>query len=216
LVLIDWVERGMAVAAGHDPQIGAVGALVRSVELRVGRKLPAAALDIAVSAVAGLPLEGKVAAAITLLEEHGLLSGGVGGTDDATKAELTESVVGFEHAISCLMAHTGPTSAAEVGAWSAQSKVKILALSSSAFGLHQMERFAWTAAQQSAAHVEVATIEGDHWEVLRKPGVNLLADKISTFLTVSPAEATVAAASTMADGELKDLISSLQTELQRR
>jgi acyl transferase domain-containing protein/thioesterase domain-containing protein/D-arabinose 1-dehydrogenase-like Zn-dependent alcohol dehydrogenase/acyl carrier protein len=213
LVLIDWVERGMAVAAGHDPQIGAVGALVRSVELRVGRKLPAAALDAAVGAVASLPLEGKVAAAISLLEEHGLLSAG---TDDATKAELTDSVVGFEHAISCLMAHTGATSAAEVGAWSASSKVKILALSSSAFGLHQMERYSWAAAQQSAGAVEVATIEGDHWEVLRKPAVALLADKMGSFLTVSPAEATAAAASTMADGELKELISTLQGELQRR
>jgi hypothetical protein len=62
----------------------------------------------------------------------------------------------------------------------------------------------------------VATVEGDHWEILRKPNVTLLADKISAFLRVSPAEATVAVASTMADGELKELISSLQAELQRR
>ena len=46
---------------------------------------------------------------------------------DATKAELSDSVVGFEHAISCLMAHEGATAAAEVAAWASAAKVKVRA-----------------------------------------------------------------------------------------
>ena len=97
------------------------GALVRSVELRVGRSLPAASLEAAVGAVSALPLQEKVEVAIGLLQEHGLLSS----VDDATKAELSDSVVGFEHAISCLMAHEGATAAAEVAAWASAAKVKV-------------------------------------------------------------------------------------------
>jgi hypothetical protein len=50
----------MAVAAGHDPEIGAVGALVRSVELAAGSKLPQAELEDATQRIAALPLVAKV------------------------------------------------------------------------------------------------------------------------------------------------------------
>ena len=86
------------------------------------------------------------------------------------------------------------------------------------------------------------TLEGDHWELLRAPAVGRLSQKIGAFLTPSASvrflsspfrpplasrgaqlscrwwvqEATVAAAASMADSELRALIESLQSELQRR
>jgi len=208
LVLIDWVEREMAVAAGHDPEIGAVGALVRSVELAAGSKLPQAELEDATQRIAALPLVAKATEAIALLEAHGLLRA----VDDNTRAELTSSVQDFAHAISCLMQHEGATTAAGVAAFAAQQRCQVLALSSSLFGLHQMARFDWTGADPAV--VKTATLEGDHWDVLRKPAVDVLASKMAAFL--APDTSVASAAAAMPDAELSELIQQLQSTLAAR
>ena len=207
LVLIDWVEAGMAHAAGHNSEIGAVGALVRSVELGAGRKLPDAMLDAAVQRIATLPLDTKIAEAIKLLEENDLLRS----VDQNTRAELGESVKSFEHAIASMMRHNGQTTAAAVSAFAAKERVRVLALSSSKFGLHQMARFDWSGC---GPEVETATIDGDHWELLRGSAVEALGSRIRTFLTSTKNVAASMLSAT--DSELAELIASLQTELASR
>jgi thioesterase domain-containing protein len=207
LVLIDWVEPGMAAAGGHNSELGAVGALVRSVELASGSKLPSAVLDAAVQRIASMPLDAKIGEAIALLETNGLLRA----VDDSTRAELGESVKSFEHAIGSLMRHQGQTSLADVSSFAATG-VAVLALSSSAFGLHQMARFDWTGA---GPQVETAIIDGDHWEILKSvAAVGALAGKMKAFLAKGSNVASSMLSAT--DTELAQLITTLQVELASR
>eukprot|EP01052_Picozoa_sp_SAG31_P007897 SAG31_NODE_386_length_16407_cov_24.639686_2_plen_2943_part_00 len=176
LVLIDWVEKGMAKAS-HDPAIGAIGALIRSVELGAAKQISASVLEAAVQKIEPLSLDDKFDHAIQLLESNGLLTV----TDKNVKAELWSSVQSFERAISSMLSHHGQTTAADVATFTGQHQIDVLALSSSDFGLFKMERFDWSGAS-SAKHVRTAVINGDHWQILRKPAVSKLGKCIRPFI----------------------------------
>lgn len=210
LVLIDWVEKGMAMA-DHDPAIGAIGALIRSVELGAGKKLSAAVLDAAVAQIKDYSFEDKFDHAFKLLETNGLLSS----TDAAVKAELLSSVRSFEQAISAMLRHGGQTQAADVAAFAGQQNIGVLALSSSNFGLFKMERFDWSAAS-AADNVRVDTIDGDHWEILRKPAVGKLGTSVKIFLKEGAELPLLSTVDSMDEKQLKAVLAAVQRELARK
>jgi len=167
LVLIDWVEKGMATAS-YDPQHAAFGALVRSVELMSDKKLPemdAAALK----AFIALDFNGKFDLIVNQLIDGGMLP------KEVDRDDLSSVVRGFEHAISALLRHDAPPIEKFSGA-------EVLSVRATKFGFPDMTEFDWSKVAAANAKVTSHEIDCDHWEILRKPCVETLGKFVGDFL----------------------------------
>jgi thioesterase domain-containing protein/acyl carrier protein len=167
LVLIDWVEKGMAGAA-YDPQHAAFGALVRSVELMAGTKLPV--MDAAATtAFRALDFDGKFDTIVNQLVAGGMLPSSV------DRDDLASVIRGFEHAIAALLRHDAPPMAGFTGC-------DVLSVRATKFGFPDMTEYDWAAVAAKNDRVTSHSIDCDHWEILRKPCVESLGGFVGDFL----------------------------------
>jgi thioesterase domain-containing protein len=167
LVLIDWVEKGMATAS-YDPQHAAFGALVRSVELMSDKKLPE--MDAAeLKAFMALDFNGKFDLIVNQLVEGGMLP------KEVDRNDLNSVVKGFEHAIAALLRHDAPPMESFSGA-------DVLSVRAAKFGFPDMIEFDWEKVAAANSKVTSREINCDHWEILRKPFVETLGTFVKDFL----------------------------------
>jgi thioesterase domain-containing protein/acyl carrier protein len=180
LVLIDLVEPGMALPT-YAAESAAVGAIVRSTELLAGAQLPAEVVDAGTAQMASLALADKVKFAVGLLKDHGvLLPNGPHAalaTPDGVE-ELTATAKSFAQSIGGLLAYApsgAPSVLESLRSWS-NDGLPVLAFRPTAekFRLEGMTEFDW-----GTSGVEVVELPGDHWELLKPPCVQALANRMS-------------------------------------
>lgn len=168
LVLIDWVEKGMATAS-YDPQTAAFGALVRSVELMSGKELGEKFDADAMKAFNTLSFDGKFDKIVNQLIDGGMLP------QEVDREDLASVVKGFEHAIAALLRHEAPPMEQFTGA-------EVLSVRATKFGFPDMTEFDWAKVAAANPKVTSREIDCDHWEILRKPCVEKLGGFMGDFL----------------------------------
>jgi len=179
-VLIDLVEPGMALPT-YAAESAAVGAIVRSTEILAGALLPTDVVASGTAQMASLALADKVKFAVGLLTDHGVLAANgphaALATPDGVE-ELTATAKSFAQSIGGLLAYApsgAPSVLESLRSWSTAG-LPVVAFRPTAdkFRLEGMKEFDW-----ASSGADVVEVPGDHWELLKAPCVQTLANKIS-------------------------------------
>jgi acyl transferase domain-containing protein/NADPH:quinone reductase-like Zn-dependent oxidoreductase/thioesterase domain-containing protein/acyl carrier protein len=153
LFLVDWVDRSMSADGSEDTdiEVGALGALVRSVELLKKTKLAAVDMD----ALRAMPFDAKFDFVMEKLYDSGMVPRSVPSRD------FRASAMQFITALKCLHAY-------EHGASINTCPVPTQAFRAMQLGLYKMNLYDWEKVQTSrSTTLAVTDVECDHWEILK-------------------------------------------------
>jgi myxalamid-type polyketide synthase MxaB len=167
LALMDWVEKSMAEGQDIDVEIMALGALVRSLELLKGKKVP----DQDEVALAKLDWKGKFAYTMKLIKDNGLVPASI------PDKEFLQSSQDFVLALDALLEYTpSPTVLNDT--------TNTIAFRAKQGGLHNMTNYDWESVMSvRTTGLAVLEIDTSHWGLLKGAEAALVGTAIATFLT---------------------------------
>jgi thioesterase domain-containing protein len=176
LALMDWVEKTMADGQDIDIEIMALGALVRSLELLKGKKVP----EQDEEALAKMDFAAKFEFTMKLIKDNGLVPASI------PNKEFLASTQSFVQALNALLEYTAPTVA--------NDSTNTIAFRAKQGGLHKMVNYDWEQVLATrTTGLAVLEIDTSHWGLLKGAEAAQVGTALATFLTGGVVASNVAA-----------------------